>query len=93
MIHLSDTISMPENSAECVVLFAYHPETDEYVRPLESSLKECGGILVESSNWNSDGSQKTTGISFSPTELWEFADGSVLRVSHSGCEVMAEILD
>ena len=85
MIHLSDTISMPENSAECFVLFAYHPETGEYLRPLESQLKECGGILVDS--------QKTSGISFSPTELWEFADGSVLRVSHSGCEVMAEILD
>ena len=50
----------------------------DYVRPQGSLLREAGGELVTSSNDNGS-------YSHSPTEMWEFPDGSRLRVTHSDC--------
>lgn len=50
----------------------------EYIRPSNSSLREAGGELVSSSNDNG-------GYSHSPTDLWEFPDGSRLLVTCSDC--------
>lgn len=50
----------------------------DYVRPQESLLHEAGGVLISSSNDNG-------GYSHSPTDLWEFPDGSRLRVTCSEC--------
>lgn len=50
----------------------------EYDRPSNSSLRAAGGELVASSNGRG-------GCSHSPTEMWEFPDGSRLRVTCSGC--------
>lgn len=53
----------------------------EYVRPSNSSLRAAGGVLVSSSN---DGAGNGS-WSHSPTDLWEFPDGSQLEVAFSGC--------
>ena len=50
----------------------------DYVRPQDSLLREAGGELVASSNDNGS-------YSHSPTEMWEFPDGSRLRVTCSDC--------
>ena len=50
----------------------------DYVRPQDSLLREAGGVLISSSNDNG-------GYSHSPTDLWEFPDGSRLRVAFSEC--------
>ena len=53
----------------------------EYVRPQNSLLREAGGVLISSSN---DGAGNGS-WSHSPTDLWEFPDGSRLEVAFSGC--------
>lgn len=53
----------------------------EYIRPSNSSLRAAGGVLVSSSN---DGAGNGS-WSHSPTDLWEFPDGSRLEVAFSGC--------
>ena len=53
----------------------------EYIRPSNSSLRAAGGVLISSSN---DGAGNGS-WSHSPTDLWEFPDGSRLGVSASGC--------
>lgn len=50
----------------------------EYCRPSNSSLRAAGGELIASSN--DKGS-----YSHSPTDMWEFPDGSRLEVAFSGC--------
>ena len=50
----------------------------DYVRPQDSLLREAGGVLISSSNDNGS-------YSHSPTDLWEFPDGSRLRVTCSDC--------
>ncbi len=50
-------------------------DEDGYNRPLPD------GELIWSSNWDS----KTSGYSFSPTEIYRFGDGSTLEVGYSGC--------
>ena len=59
---------------------AFEQETRgvEYVRPQGSLLRAAGGVLISSSNDNG-------GWSHSPTEMWEFPDGSRLRVTCSDC--------
>ena len=70
--------------AEQVVAFAYSLRDDGfYSRPRDSELRdEFGGSLVSSSN---DGESI---ISFSPTDVWEFPDGSRVEI---GCSI-AEVL-
>lgn len=53
----------------------------EYIRPSNSSLRAAGGVLVSSSN---DGAGNGS-WSHSPTDLWEFPDGSRLEVAFSSC--------
>ena len=50
----------------------------DYVRPQNSLLREAGGVLISSSNDNGS-------YSHSPTDMWEFPDGSRLRVAYSDC--------
>ena len=50
----------------------------DYVRPQDSLLREAGGVLISSSNDNGS-------YSHSPTDMWEFPDGSRLEVAFSGC--------
>ncbi len=50
-------------------------DEDGYSRPSPA------GKLIWSSNWHSG----TSGWSFSPTEIYEFEDGSKLEVGYSGC--------
>jgi len=61
-----------------------------YNRPLDGILIGFGGQLVDSSNWISkeDHSQKTNGVSFSPTEVWLFPDNSMLEITCSNTRVM-----
>ena len=59
-----------------------YPEGWEYVRPINSYLWERGGIRLSSSN---DGEGT---FSFSPTDVWEFPDGSKLEVGYSVAEVL-----
>lgn len=61
-----------------------------YHRPLDGTLIGFGGQLVDSSNWASkkDHSQKTNGVSFSPTEVWLFPDNSMLEITCSSTRVM-----
>lgn len=66
--------------------FAY--SDDGYNRPSEDILVSHGGYLIESSNWDVFGMMKSSGISFSPTEVWEFSDNSKLMVGYSRCEVI-----
>ena len=53
----------------------------EYIRPQDSLLREAGGVLIASSN---DGAGNGS-WSHSPTELWQFPDGSQLEVAFSDC--------
>ena len=53
----------------------------EYARPLGFQLRALGGVCLESSN---DGAGNGS-WSHSPTDLWEFPDGSRLAVAFSGC--------
>lgn len=65
-------------------------QDSKYHRPLDSVLIGFGGQLVDSSNWISkeNHSQKTNGVSFSPTEVWSFPDESMLEITSSGTRVM-----
>ena len=71
--------------AEQVVDFAYSLRDDGfYSRPRDSELREeFGGRMVSSSN---DGERI---ISFSPTDVWEFPDGSRVEIGCSIAEVIA----
>ena len=53
----------------------------EYCRPWGFQLRALGGVCLESSN---DGAGNGS-WSHSPTELWEFPDGSRLEVAYSDC--------
>ena len=53
----------------------------EYARPWGATLRAAGGVCLQSSN---DGAENG-GWSHSPTEVWEFPDGSSLEVRYSGC--------
>ena len=53
----------------------------DYVRPQDDLLREAGGVLISSSN---DGAGNGS-WSHSPTDLWEFPDGSRLEVTCSDC--------
>ena len=53
----------------------------EYCRPSNSSLRAAGGELISSSN---DGAGNGS-WSHSPTDMWEFPDGSRLQVTCSSC--------
>ena len=71
-----ETRSMAENAES----LSY--EYGRYLRLQDKELKELGGVLTWSSN---DGERD---ISFSPTERWEFEDGSVLEVGYSHSQVL-----
>ena len=68
------------NNTTTTIAGAFERETwgVEYARPTGKSLREAGGELVASSN-------DKGGYSHSPTEIWEFPDGSRLRVTYSDC--------
>ena len=68
------------NNTTTTIAGAFERETwgVEYARPTGKSLREAGGELVASSN-------DKGGYSHSPTEIWEFPDGSRLRVTCSDC--------
>ena len=71
-------------SAEKVVRFAYSMREDGfYCRPRDGELRDFGGRLISSSN---DGESI---ISFSPTDVWEFGDGSRVEVGYSDAKVIA----
>ena len=72
-------------AAEQVVQFAYSLREDGfYCRPRASELRdEFGGRMISSSN---DGEST---ISFSPTDVWEFEDGSRVEIGYSDAEVIA----
>lgn len=53
----------------------------EYCRPWGADLRRAGGVCIRSSN---DGAGNS-GWSHSPTEEWEFPDGSRLEVGYSDC--------
>ena len=53
----------------------------EYARPNGATLRAAGGVCLQSSN---DGAGNGS-WSHSPTEAWEFPDGSILEVGFSGC--------
>ena len=64
--------------AEQVVDFAYSLSEDgTYRRPRDGELRDFGGRLISSSN---DGESI---ISFSPTDVWEFEDGSRVEIAYS----------
>ena len=71
------------NTNTTTIAGAFERETwgVEYIRPSNSSLRAAGGVLVSSSN---DGAGNGS-WSHSPTDLWEFPDGSQLEVAFSGC--------
>ena len=75
---------MEKSVAEQVVDFAYSLSEDgTYRRPRDSELRdEFGGRMISSSN---DGASL---VSFSPTDVWEFPDGSRAEI---GCSI-AEVL-
>ena len=70
--------------AEQVVDFAYSLSEDgTYRRPRDSELREeFGGRMVSSSN---DGEYV---ISCSPTDVWEFEDGSQAEIAYSDATVL-----
>ena len=71
-------------SAEKVVRFAYSMREDGfYCRPRDGELRDFGGRLISSSN---DGESI---ISFSPTDVWEFEDGSRVEIAYSDATVIA----
>ena len=71
--------------AQKVVVFAYSLREDGlYCRPMDGELRdEFGGRMISSSN---DGERI---ISFSPTDVWEFPDGSRVEIGCSIAEVIA----
>ena len=70
---------MEDSIAEQLVYFAYSLRDDGfYSRPRDSEIAAFGGRLVSSSN---DGESV---ISFSPTDVWEFPDGSRAEI---GCSI------
>ena len=71
--------------AQKVVVFAYSLREDGlYCRPRDSELRdEFGGRMISSSN---DGESI---ISFSPTDVWEFEDGSRVEIAYSDATVIA----
>lgn len=71
---------MSTNTNTITIAGAFERQTwgVDYVRPQDSLLREIGGVLIDSSNENG-------GYSHSPTDLWEFPDGSRLRVTCSEC--------
>ena len=70
-------------SAEKVVLFAHSIREDGfYCRPRDGEIRSFGGRMISSSN---DGESI---ISFSPTDVWEFEDGSRVEVAYSDAEVL-----
>ena len=71
--------------AEQVVDFAYSLSEDgTYRRPRDSELREeFGGRMVSSAN---DGASL---VSCSPTDVWEFPDGSRVEIGCSIAEVIA----
>ena len=75
---------MEKSIAEQVVDFAYSLRDDGfYSRPRDSELREeFGGRMVSSSN---DGESI---ISFSPTDVWEFPDGSRAEIAYSDATVL-----
>ena len=75
---------MEKSVAEQVVAFAYSLREDGlYCRPMDGELREeFGGRMVSSAN---DGASL---LSFSPTDVWEFPDGSRVEI---GCSI-AEVL-
>ena len=71
-------------AAESVVALAYALRDDGfYSRPRDSEIAAFGGRLISSSN---DGESV---ISFSPTDVWEFEDGSRVEIGCSNAEVIA----
>lgn len=68
------------NTTNTTIAGAFERQTwgVDYVRPQASLLREVGGVLIHSSNENG-------GYSHSPTDIWEFPDGSRLRVTCSEC--------
>lgn len=74
---------MEKSAAEQVVAFAYSMRDDGlYSRPRDSEIAAFGGRLVSSSN---DGEAV---ISFSPTDVWEFVDGSRAEITWSDATVL-----
>lgn len=71
-------------TAARVVRFAHSLREDGfYCRPKDSEIREeFGGSLVSSSN---DGAAVT---SFSPTDVWEFEDGSRVEIAYSDATVL-----
>lgn len=71
---------MMRSIAEQVVDFAYSLREDGfYCRPMDFELREeFGGKMVASGN------DEASLISFSPTDVWEFEDGSRAEV---GCSI------
>ena len=75
---------MEKSIAEQVVDFAYSLSEDgTYRRPRDGELRYFGGRLISSSN---DGESI---ISFSPTDVWEFPDGSRAEIGCSIAEAIA----
>ena len=72
------------NTAKMFELSAYE-SANGYCRPNDNHLAAVGGQKLQSSNWDHNGQSITSGYSFSPTDLWEFKDGSRLEVAYSGC--------
>ena len=69
--------------AEQVVDFAYSLSEDgTYRRPRDGELRDFGGRLISSSN---DGASL---LSCSPTDVWEFPDGSRVEI---GCAIAEAI--
>ena len=68
--------------AQQVVIFAHSLREDGlYCRPRDSELRdEFGGRMISSSN---DGESI---ISFSPTDVWEFEDGSRVEIGYSDAD-------
>ena len=70
---------MEKSVAEQVVAFVYSLRDDGlYSRPRDSEIVAFGGRLISSAN---DGESV---ISFSPTDVWEFEDGSRAEI---GCSI------
>ncbi len=69
-------------TAETVIAQSYdNGEMGDYARLSDRYLRSLGGRLVASSN---DGESI---LSFSPTETWEFPDGSKAVIGYSMAEV------
>jgi hypothetical protein len=68
--------------ASSFILNSFDYDEYKYHRPSEHQIIRFGGRCIESSNDNAGNS----GWSFSPTEVWEFPDGSRMEVGYSLCE-------